>query len=118
MRSAPSSLSWLFSLQKSFHYSLLITGELLLAATECGRLRERLLLYVSIDPSIRLQSPPSSFLSFENQTGGLQCCSYTMFALAVTMLLSDKVLSSDGWLAAAPDPRPDQLPTPVRCFDI
>ena len=41
-----------------------------------------------------------------------------MFALAVTMLLSDKVLGSDGWLAAAPDPRPDQLPTPVRYFDL
>jgi hypothetical protein len=37
-----------------------------------------------------------------------------MFALAVTMLLSDKVLGSDNWLSAAPDPRPDQLPTPVR----
>jgi hypothetical protein len=40
-----------------------------------------------------------------------------MFALAVTMLLSDKVLGSDNWLAAAPDPRPDQMPTPVRYFN-
>ena len=32
-----------------------------------------------------------------------------MFAL----LMSDKALGSSNWLAAAPDPRPDQLPTPV-----
>ena len=37
-----------------------------------------------------------------------------MFAIVVTMLLSDKELGGSNWLAAAADPRPDQLPTPVR----
>jgi hypothetical protein len=40
-----------------------------------------------------------------------------MFALAISMLLSDQVLGSDNWLAAAPDPRPDQMPTPVSSTD-
>jgi hypothetical protein len=31
-----------------------------------------------------------------------------------SLLSSDQLLSSPNWLSAAPDPRPDQLPHPVR----
>jgi hypothetical protein len=67
-------------------------------------------------PTASLHTPLQPYLApfFELHSWNAMTIQHSMFGLAVTMLLSDKVLGSDNWLSEAPDPRPDQLPNPVR----
>ncbi len=57
---------------------------------------------------------PTSLPFFELHSWLEMTTQHSMFGLAVSMLLSDNILGSDNWLSQAPDPRPDQLPNPVR----